>query len=487
MRVSLPSPSLPYRLTALLQFFKSSLPTRLFGLLLLILALRLPLLWWGLPLMPVELREMLLGERLGEGARLYRDLYDSTAPLAAALAGLLELVGSRPLWLYRLLALALLSFQAVRFNFVLNRADVLPERGYLAALAYLLVGSVSTDLDILSPLLLGHTFLIAGFSALLPTSREGYDNRRLFRAGFLMGMAALCYLPLALFLLLGLFAVIIFAANSFRSFLLLVCGFLFPYAVVASFFLYTGSLPGFVQFHLQPTLSGLVAGTDGLPLPVQLGLLAVPGLLLALGLGRSLIKPPGLVFQVKFQQLMLVWMLVAAAIAVVGRGVAPGTLVLLLPPTAYFSLYLWQKTARPWVPEVGLLLLVGAVLLVRYRGVFFLDTALQLPIESRYAVQPDPRTNFLQGQRLLVLGPGLRPYAQNRLASPYLDWRLAQADFGHLNEYAAVFRLARNIGPRPPQYLIDQRNLLPELRYKLPQVFGRYEPTGTKGVYRLGK
>ncbi|SDY19263.1 hypothetical protein [Hymenobacter psychrophilus] len=469
----------------MLQFFKSSLPTRLFGLLLLVLALRLPLLWWGLPLMPVELREMLLGERLGEGVRLYRDLYDSTAPLAAALAGLLELVGSRPLWLYRLLALALLAFQAIRFNFVLNRADVLPERGYLAALTYLLVGSVSTELDILSPLLLGHTFLIAGFSALLPTSREGYDNRRLFRAGFLIGVAALCYLPLALFLLLGLFAVIIFAANSFRSFLLLLCGFLFPYAVVATFFLYTDSLPGFVQFHLRPTLSGLVAGTDGLPLPVQLRLLALPGLVLALGLLRSLIKPPGLVFQVKFQQLMLVWVLVAAAIVVAGRGVAPGTAALLLPPVAYFSLYLWQKTARAWVPEVGLLLLLGAVLLVRYRAVFFLENALQLPLETRYAVQPDPRTNFLQGQRLLVLGPGLRPYAQNRLASPYLDWRLAQVDFGHLDEYAAVFRLARSLGSNPPQYLIDQRNLLPELRYKLPYVFGRYEPTSTKGVYRL--
>ena len=70
----------------MLTFFKSTLPTRLLLLLLLVLALRLPLLWWGLPLMPIELRAMLVGERLGEGVRLYRDLYDSTAPLAAALA-----------------------------------------------------------------------------------------------------------------------------------------------------------------------------------------------------------------------------------------------------------------------------------------------------------------------------------------------------------------------------------------------------------------
>lgn len=469
----------------MLQFFKSSLPTRLFVLLLLLLALRVPLLWWGIPLMPVELRALLIGERLHGGALLYRDLYDSTAPLAAALAGLLELVGNRPLWLYRILALVLLTFQALRFNFVLNRADVHPERGYVAALVYLLLGSITTDLDILSPLLLGHTFLIAGMSALLPTSREGYDNRRLFRAGFLTGVAALCYLPLALFLLLGLFAVIIFAANSFRSFLLLVCGFLFPYAVVATFFLYTDSLPGFAQLHLRPTLSGLVAGVDGLPLWLQLRLLVLPGLVLVLGLGRSFAIPPGLVFQVKFQQLMLVWLLVAGAMAAASGGTAPGMVVLALPPLTYFSLYLWQKSRRAWVPEMLLLAVVGAVLVVRYRSALFLENVLQLPLESRYAVQPAARYRFLQGQQLLVLGPDMRPYLQNRLATPYLDWQLAQADFGHLNEYDAIFRVARNFRAAPPRYLIDQRGLVPELQYKIPTIFGRYEATNTPGVYRL--
>ncbi|RSK37611.1 hypothetical protein [Hymenobacter metallilatus] len=461
------------------------MPTRLFVLLVLLLALRLPLLWWGIPLMPVELRSLLIGERLHAGALLYRDVYDSTAPLTAALAGLAELVGSRPLWLYRLLALALFTFQALRFNFVLNRADVHPERGYVGALVYLLLGSVSTDLDILSPLLLGHSFLIAAFSALLPTSREGYDNRRLFRAGFLIGVAALCYLPLALFLLLGLFAVIIFAANSFRSFLLLVCGFLFPYAVVATFFLYTDSLPGFAQLHLRPTLSGLVAGADGLPLWVQLRLLALPAALLLLAIGRSFLIPPSLVFQVKFQQLMLVWLLVAGAMAAAGKSHAPGTLVLILPPLTYFSLYLWQKTRRAWVPELLLLVLVGAVLVVRYRAALFLDSVVPIPLESRYAVQSDPRYAFLQDQRIVVLGADMRPYAHNQLATPYLDWQLAQHDFGHLNEYDAIFRVAHNFQAAPPRYLIDQQGLMPELQYKVPAIFSRYEPTNTPGVYRL--
>ena len=455
-------------------------------LLVLVLAVRLPLLWLGVPLSAVELHALLIGERLHTGAMPYRDLYDSTAPLASTLFGLLEAVGSRPLWLYRVLALTLLVGQAVRLNQVLNRADVHPERGYVATLTYLLVASLTSDLDILSPLLVGHTLVVYALSALLPTSREGYDNRRLFQAGFLLGLAALFYLPLALFLVLALFAVIIFAANSFRSFLLLLCGFFFPYVVVGTVLLYADALPAFSQFHLRPTLGGLTAGTDGLPRLVQLRLLVLPGVLLAAALLRTFATALGLVFQAKFRQLMLVWLFVAVGVIVAGDGRAPGTLVLVLPPLTYFGLFLWQRAPRPWLLELLLLVLIATVVGIRYRSVLPFGSVLPIPIEATYAVQPNPAYTSLHGQTLLVLGADRRPYLSNRLATPYLDWRLAQQDFGHLNEYAATFRLAHNMRT-PPAYLIDEYNLLPELRYKLPATFGRYAPTSTPHLFKLVK
>ena len=468
----------------MLRFFKSSLPAQLLALLLLVLALSLPLLWLGLPLTPVELRGLLVGEQLHGGTLLYRDLYDSTAPLAAALYGALDVVYGRPVLLYRLLALGLLLLQALRFNAVLNRADVHPERGYVAALTYLLVGSFSTDLDALSPLLLGHTFIVFALSALLPTSREGYDNRRLFRAGFLVGLAALCYLPLALFLLLALFATIIFAANAFRSFLLLLCGFFFPYALVAMFFLYTGALPAFGQFHLTPGLNDLSAGVTNLPVLLQLRLLLLPAVLLGLALLRTFTTPLGPVFQTKFRQLMLVWLLVAAVVAAVGDGVVTGSLVLVLPPLGYFGLFLWQKTRFGWLLEVGLLLLLAATVALRYRAfVPGLEAALRLPAESHYSLRPDPVFARLHGQPLLILGADQRAYLAARPATPYLDWQLSQTDFGHLDEYAAVVRIAQHI-PQPPRFLLDQTGLLPRLQQQLPQLFGRYQVTATPRLYQ---
>ena len=477
----------------MLRFFKSSLPAQLLVLLALVLALRLPLLWLGLvPVTAAELRLLLLGEGVAAGAWPYRDLYDGTAPLAAALAGLLELAWSRPVLLYRTAALGLLLVQALRFNAVLNQADAHPERGYLAALTYLVVGSLSPGLDALSPLLLGHTFIIFALSALLPTSREGYDNRRLFRAGFLIGLAALCYLPLALFVGLGFFAVLIFAASSFRSALLLVCGFLLPYALLATVFLYVGALPNFSAMHLERGFSPAVAAADGLPPAVAWPLLAGVAALLGLALLRTAGTALGLVMQAKFRQLMLVWLLVALAVLAVGRGLAPGSLLLLLPPLTYFGLFLWQRVPGQlaWGPELLFVVVLGAVVVLRYRAVLpGLPGLLHLPAESTLAPQPNPAYRPLaSGQSVLVLGPDRRIYLTHPAARPYLDWPLAQADFSHLTEYAAVVRIARSLGSHQPTYLLDQRHLLPHLRYLLPTVFGRYEPVpGVPGAYQLRK
>ena len=467
----------------MLRFFKSPLPVQLAALLLLVLALRLPLLWLGLPLTAEELRALLVGERLHGGALPYRDLYDGTAPLAAAFFAGLDAVLARPVWLYRLTALALLLMQALRLNLVFGRYDVHPERGYITALTYLLVGSISTDLDALSPLLLGHTFIVFALSALLPTSREGYDNRRLFRAGLLIGLGALCYLPLGLFVLVGLFAVVIFAASSFRSSLLLLCGFLFPYALVATFLFYQEALPDFWHLHLQTGLNDLIS--SGLPAGLQLRLLVVPMLVLAAGLLRALSTSLGLVFQVKFRQLMLVWLAVAAVAAAVERGGAPGAMVLLLAPMAYFSLFLWQQDRKFWWLELVLLLLLNAAAVLRYRAyVPRLEAILHMPAESRFGLAPDPRYDALRNQTLLVLGPDDRPYFYNHPTTPYLDWTLSQADFGHLNEYAAVVRVAQKMGPTPPTYLLDQRRIVPRLKQLLPGTFGPYEPTATPDLYK---
>ena len=132
-----------------------------------------------------------------------------------------------------------------------------------------------------------------------------------------------------------------------------------------------------------------------------------------------------------------------------------------------------------------LLLLLNVTVVLRYRAyVPHLEALLHMPAESRFGLAPDPRYDAIRGQTLLVLGPNDRPYFYNHPATPYLDWTLSQADFGHLNEYAAVVRIAQKVGPIPPTYLLDEARLVPRLKQLLPDVFGPYELTTTPGLYR---
>jgi hypothetical protein len=146
---------------------------------------------------------------------------------------------------------------------------------------------------------------------------------------------------------------------------------------------------------------------------------------------------------------------------------------------------LWQRYQHSWLLELGLLLILNAAVVLRYRAhVPRLEALLHMPAESHFGLQPDPRYAALRDQTLLILGPDDRAYFHNRPATPYLDWALSQADFGHLSEYAAVVRVAQRMGTAPPDYIIDQAKTLPRLKQLLPGIFAAYEPTDTPGLYQ---
>ena len=71
----------------MIRFFNSAFVTRPIFLLLLFVAINLPLVLIGVPVTLPELKFMVLGERLQEGAAMYRDVFDTTGPLAAMVSG----------------------------------------------------------------------------------------------------------------------------------------------------------------------------------------------------------------------------------------------------------------------------------------------------------------------------------------------------------------------------------------------------------------
>jgi hypothetical protein len=465
----------------LISYFRSILPSRLFALILLFLAIRIPLILLGIPATAPELVYMLVGERMADGFAMYRDIYDTTAPLSAFVYWTIDVVAGRSYLTYRLTATFLLLLQAVLLNTTLNRNQVYAGKGYIPALLYLLLGSITAEFDMLTPLLIGNTFLIMSLPYIITISREGFENNRLFVGGFMVGLAALSYLPLAIFLLVAAFGVVLFASNTFRSFLLMLCGFAFPYAVLVTYYLYTNTTSYFFEMHL---LQPWQFGVELLLPPAHLATaLALPAILLLLSLISTTSLPQRLVFQGKFQQLMGVWLLVSVIAVITRNQLSVGTFLLMLPPIAYYGEFLFTSRTKKWILNLMFFILLGGVLLLRYREPIGIAQYVSID-DSRLLLRTTQPVPGLSDATVLVLGDDKSYYAHSKLATPYLNWQLAQRHFGRLDEYQAVYELYQNFRQESPAYIVDQAGLMPQLKHKLPSVFEGYEPTQTAAVYQ---
>ncbi|QMU30956.1 hypothetical protein [Adhaeribacter radiodurans] len=454
-------------------YFRSLLLSRLFSLVLLFLAIRMPLVFWGMPLTLPELKSMVLGERMADGYLLYRDIFDSEAPLAAGIFWLIDLLAGRSLLVYRVLPIILLFLQAIRLNSIFNRHNVHSERTFIPALLYLVGGSVFFELDTLTPLLLGMTFVVFSLNYLISFSKEGENNRQLFKAGFILGLGALCYLPLVLFLIVAFFAIILFASSSLRSSLLLLCGFIFPYSLVLTYYLYTNTLTNFFDFHLFPNWNFQV---DFLLEPLAVfKILLLPLLFLVISVAYNIANAPGLNYQVKILQLMLIWLPVAIATAIIGKKISTEALLLLLPALAYFGTAFFLHFRKALVREVFFLIFLVGIMLLRYSPFLGLAPLLKINTPNLF-ISSDPKYQAIQNKSFLVLNRDLNYYIHNTVTTPYLNWEIAQRDFKKLDTYQAVYQIYRHIAPNYPDYIVADPKLMRELQYKIPTAFSNYKP-----------
>ncbi|GHA65044.1 hypothetical protein [Pontibacter akesuensis] len=445
--------------------------------------MQLPLVLWGIPGTAPELLHMLVGQRMADGYQMYREIYDNTAPLTAMVLWLVDVLAGRSFLAYRLTAMGLLLLQALLLNYNLNRHNVYVSQNYLPALLYLVLGSLSFEFNMLTPLLIGNTFLILSLPYIVTLNREGYDNNRLFVGGFMLGLAALSYLPLAMFLVVGMFAVLFFAANTFRSMMLMFCGFAFPYAMLLTYYMYTNTVPEFMELHLlrpwQLQVTFLRPPSD-----VAI-LMLIPGLLLLLSLISAASLPQRLVFQVKFQQLMWVWLIVSLLVTFTRDEITVATFILLLPPIAYFSQFFFTSNRKLWILNTVFLVALAGVLLLRYRTVIGINELLQVNESPMLLEEEELARVPMKNSTVLVLGNDISYYAYNKPVTPYLNWQLAQRHFGRLSEYRAVFLLHENFKREQPEFIVDKAGLMPELMYKLPNIFGKYEQTSDPAIYKL--
>ncbi|RYF54252.1 MAG: hypothetical protein EOO39_39630, partial [Cytophagaceae bacterium] len=216
----------------MLRFFHSYFPYQYVSLMGLLILIRLPLLLHPFPLLIPELNWMIVGEQMNQGYLLYRDIWDSVSPLSALVYwGIHSVFGRSPLMLHAAATLVSI-FQIVYFNYLTNNRDVYPDRSFWPGLIYMLFMHLSFDCLTLSPVLMSTSFLLLAFGTLIKQMDRRGATDEVFEVGFYIGIAALFYLPSALFILWAILSLLFYTGATFRQYSLSLFGFLFPFATI---------------------------------------------------------------------------------------------------------------------------------------------------------------------------------------------------------------------------------------------------------------
>ncbi|WP_428666344.1 hypothetical protein [Runella sp.] len=471
----------------MLSFFRVNAPYQILSLIIILVMLQFPFYINAPDLLVSELQWMLVGEKMGQGFMLYRDVWDNLSPLsAAAYWGIDELFGRSPI-AHRSIANVLILFQAVYFNYLSSQRQLFTERNYVPGVLYLLFINVSFDCSILSPVLMATTFILLAFGTLIrQMQREGVTDE-VFELGFYLSVATLFYLPMGLFLLWAFFSMLLYSGANFRQHTLALFGYIFPIALTALFFFFRGALDELSQnlltsafrtrrYNLQDFLG--VIGTMG-------GIFLVGGL----GFLQTIRYPRFINYQGRCQQIMGLWVIVAFISIGLMPFIAPMQFIIFIPPVAFFSVNFFMLIQRRWLAEVLFLVVFMTTLFFRYQA-SFLNHPISLTSSARLdnlKIKSKALPPVILRQKILVIGEDEGEYRDNFPATAYINWELARYDFENLDSYESVISIFDNFKADPPTYVIDKENLMPRLFKRLPELGKRYHSTEWKGIYQLNQ
>lgn len=469
----------------MLSFFKVNAPYQLLSFIIVLVLLQLPL-YLNIPdiLIP-ELQWMLVGEKMGQGFMLYRDVWDNISPLSATVFwGLDELFG-RSLIAHRTLANLLILLQAIYFNYIANQRQLFTERNYVPGILYILFINVSFDCSSLSPVLMGTTFILLAFGTLIrQMQREGVTDE-VFELGFYLSLATLFYLPMGLFSIWAFLSLLLYSGANFRQYILAFFGFVFPMALAALFFFFRNSLDDLSQNLLTSAFR-----TRQYNLNDFWGVIGtMTGIFLLGGLGfvQTIGHPRFVNYQSRCQQIMIIWFVFALLSIGLMPFIAPMQFIIFIPPIAFFSVNLFMLLRRRWLAEVLFLLVFLTIVFFRYQSTFLSNTFSlnQSAGLENFKIKESALPVEINQQKILVIGNDAGEYKNNFPATAYLNWDLARYDFENLDSYESVISIFDNFTADPPTYVIDKVNAMPSLFKRLPELKQRYQPTQWKGIYKV--
>jgi uncharacterized membrane protein len=164
----------------------------------------------------------------------------------------------------QILALVLIFIQAWLTNAITNEYQLLPENTWFPALFFLILSSFSSEMQTLSPMLMGNIFFMIALVEMLRSYRNLQTADTIFNIGFWVAIASMFYASYWVFLIWGILGITLLRNFKLEETLIIISGFCVPYFLVCVFFFWTDGLNlflkkevwghfGFLNFNLELT------------------------------------------------------------------------------------------------------------------------------------------------------------------------------------------------------------------------------------------
>lgn len=456
----------------LLRYFRINDPYRLLGLLVIAGILFIPPMVDSPPMSVPELLSILIGEKITDGAAPFTGIADTTGPLAAWFYGLMDLIFGRSLGARHIVAFLIILSQAVYIGSMFINRKVYSENTYVPSLVYIVFMAFSYDTLALTGELIGLGFLLLALNDLLSELEfRAKRDDRVLALGVFISLASLCSFEYWLYYPVAGIIVILYSRRDLRIFVLLTMGFALPHLLLISLYFVTDDLGPLMQYFYVPNLT---FGATSLMAPRGLVYLSlIPALFLAAALvvinGEARFSK----YQSQIFQSMLLWTAFSVIYIMHTSDRRPQSLIALFPPLSYFVSHLFLLIRRRRFAEWSLWTLLIGVFAVstlsRYNRIEGIDY-------SRLQVAQDDRG--LAGKKVLVLGNDVSWYAGNSLATPFLDWSLAEPVFTKLDYYENVIAINEGFSDRP-DIIIDPDRRMDAVFDRIPRLREMYREEGT--------
>lgn len=465
----------------MVRFFKTFDPFRIGVVVIIFLIIRISFMLNGSPLLLNEISWLTIGERLNSDTSMYRDIWYPTGPLAASVYYFLNIIFGKSQTALWITSAFFVIFQGLIFNLILNAVGALRDRSALPALFYFLFATLFFDFNTLFPTLLGTTFLLIALFLIFQQLRNDLKEEHMLYSGIFIGIAALFSIQLGLFFFFAFLSYLFFGVLNLRKFLLLIVGFAFPFLIAWTYYFLKNGSSEFVTYYVLSFVNYKKTIFGSLQLYILT--LLIPAIVMLFSFFIIANSSRYINFQYNLIKSMLLWIIFGTFSLTLSNNLSPSSTFIFVPALAFFAAHMFSLIRHRIFKES---FFAGIVIFTL--GICFIFSSKASINNKTWNITsmiasplPSPLSE-IKGKKVLVLGKLPEMYIDNTLATPYLDWQLAEKRFDNLNNFENISGIYRDFLRDSPDFIVDRINLAEKIFAQIPSLGVAYKKVG-EGLY----